>query len=691
MVAFANRDAPSDGKRKAVNGWTAAVLAVPAKETRTSLNSVRISGSPSKTVSPLLARGGQIEAVRASQGRSNDEIATPIKAFLSSNITPRSSSRKARVDSISSTPNSTPNDTPSNSRPTSMINAGQKRKDSKQLLAANGPRGLITGELVSSLHKLSNVSGAPTGSPNGGLPQTTLQSLKPASPENLPMFFHASDIKASISSSRGTNLPNVPRNPQSSISANGDDLAGDQSYPESPSSLEETQPKFIYANGLPETEQVVLKSVSRATSTVSHASPIVNRSQQTQAPQKRATSPLKDMSKLRKTSTSKPSPRAYIPLAHNGIQKQELLSPNGSSPPQLSIGRRSSLKAATPSQPRHAKASSVSSLGSRTNRRSSTAFSEIQLSPTSSHPTQAVETTRSPPEYYQKRHTAVEVPPLITTNPSALTRSPELCPTGVKSPIRIQSTENKVEQLNALAANARRERKVLDLEISNSSLLAINRTLEREMRKQTAELRRYRRLTSAGRISIAPSNRSTSSRISSLTSTDLGSESEEDTIDENTEPTFSSEEDESSVPTTPLSPTSQAARAAQQRKRDAKRLHLDLARHQQLLMDSQRMNQSLKRCLGRTEDLIAEGRKALAYRVIVGDVSAGGRVLTPDEMEVQLARGSGLLSPGLERSDYPWDAIDPEAGGEGDEGAPPLDGSVEAEGLQAGVSSIQLA
>lgn len=69
--------------------------------------------------------------------------------------------------------------------------------------------------------------------------------------------------------------------------------------------------------------------------------------------------------------------------------------------------------------------------------------------------------------------------------------------------------------MNELAANARRERKVLDLEISNSSLLAINRTLEREMRKQTAELRRFRRLSCSGRLSVAPS-RSASGKMSML-------------------------------------------------------------------------------------------------------------------------------------------------------------------------------
>ncbi|MCJ1285982.1 hypothetical protein MMC26_005324 [Xylographa opegraphella] len=678
MVAFANRDATSDGNRKAVNGRPTAVLAVPAWETRTSMNSSRLVGPPAKVVSPLLARAGQVEAARTSQGRPNDEIATPIKAFLSSNITPRSSSRKARVDSTSSTPNSTPNGTPSNSRPTSMISGGEKRADTRQLAAGNGLRGPISGDSVAALHRPYNVSGTHTLSPNGGLPQTTLQFHKPASPENLPMFFHASDAKASLSSSRGTNVTKMPRKPQSSTSENGDDLAADQSYPNSPSPLEETQPKFVYANGTPEIGQVVLKPASRATSTVSRTSSNFNRPQQGQTQQKRATSPLKDVSVSRRISTSKASPRAYISLAHNGTQKQEPLSPKGSSPPQLSIGRRSSLKAAALPPSRHSKASSVSSLNSITNRRSSMAFSEIQLSTTSSHPSQGLETTRSPPEHAQKRQIAVEIPSATIIDSASLTQSPELCPTGVKSPVRLQGTENKIEQLNVLAANARRERKVLDLEISNSSLLAINRTLEREMRKQTAELRRYRRLTSAGRLSIAPSSRSTSSRISSLRDMELGSDSEEDTMDENTEPIFSSDEDESSVPTTPLSPTSQAVRAAQQRRRDEKRLHLDLSRHQQLLMDSQRMNQSLKRCLSRTEDLISEGKKALAYRAIVSDLSAGGRVLTPDEMDIELPGGSGLLSPGLERSDYPWESIGAEGGGVGNENRPPLDGTAGA-------------
>jgi hypothetical protein len=59
-------------------------------------------------------------------------------------------------------------------------------------------------------------------------------------------------------------------------------------------------------------------------------------------------------------------------------------------------------------------------------------------------------------------------------------------------------------QATELVANARRERKVQDLEITNASLEAINRTLERQLRKQTAELRRYQRLSRSGRLSLGP-------------------------------------------------------------------------------------------------------------------------------------------------------------------------------------------
>lgn len=207
---------------------------------------------------------------------------------------------------------------------------------------------------------------------------------------------------------------------------------------------------------------------------------------------------------------------------------------------------------------------------------------------------------------------------------------------------------HSLERMNELAANARRERKVLDLEITNSSLAAINRTLEREMRKQTAELRRYRRLSRSGRLSIATSaSIRTSTGLSTIDGdedestaqlSDLGEEGSDEASD------FDSSED--SIDDGSLDPEALAASDLRHRKRDEKRLQLDLSKHQQLLIDSQKLNESLKRCLGWTESLISEGKKALEYSVRVSDVELGGRVLVVDDAEeTEGARRGGALLP----------------------------------------------
>jgi len=91
--------------------------------------------------------------------------------------------------------------------------------------------------------------------------------------------------------------------------------------------------------------------------------------------------------------------------------------------------------------------------------------------------------------------------------------------------------------------------------------------------------------------------------------------------------------------------------------KDEKRLQLDLAKHQELLLDSQKMNQSIKRCLALTEDLTIEGRKALDYRVYVSDVELGGRVLEPDELEDHEVDPALLCQPSEERMSTAWEEI----------------------------------
>ncbi|KAL4869574.1 hypothetical protein BDV12DRAFT_167628 [Aspergillus spectabilis] len=206
---------------------------------------------------------------------------------------------------------------------------------------------------------------------------------------------------------------------------------------------------------------------------------------------------------------------------------------------------------------------------------------------------------------------------------------------GMQSPVKSDHAGSSGPVLNA-----RVERKILDLEISNSSLLAINKTLEREMRKQNAELRRFRRLSRAGRLSVAPS-RSVSNTLSITSEIDeggseLSSNQSHDDISEMSD-------EESMLDESSLEPDSIADDDSRQRNKDEKRFLIDLAKHQELLADSQKMNQSLKRCLGWTEELIKEAKKALEYNVHVNDIQLGGRVLSPDEYQDGEA-GKGLLA-----------------------------------------------
>lgn len=87
---------------------------------------------------------------------------------------------------------------------------------------------------------------------------------------------------------------------------------------------------------------------------------------------------------------------------------------------------------------------------------------------------------------------------------------------------------------------------------------------------------------------------------------------------------------------------------------------LDLSAQRTLLQDSQKLNQALKRCLGRTDELIADGKKALEYKVDTNDLAVPGpRVLAPEDRDDGgLELGRGLLSPGLEeRGENPWERI----------------------------------
>ncbi|KAK5082764.1 hypothetical protein LTS08_007447 [Lithohypha guttulata] len=217
------------------------------------------------------------------------------------------------------------------------------------------------------------------------------------------------------------------------------------------------------------------------------------------------------------------------------------------------------------------------------------------------------------------------------------------------------------EQLEA-AANARRERKVLDLEISNSSLLAINKTLEKELKKQNNELRRFRRLSRSGRLSLIPTATNRVISGASMSTLSTLDEVNNDASHLSFSPTASepgSHAGEDDFLSDDDSSFTESSDVIRRRARDEKKLMLDLQRHQQLLLDSQKLTQSIQRCLNFTDELIKDGTKALAYQVEEKDVQLGGRVLSQDNDEAlsevdfdgyqqsMIMPGQGLLSPAV--------------------------------------------
>jgi hypothetical protein len=226
-------------------------------------------------------------------------------------------------------------------------------------------------------------------------------------------------------------------------------------------------------------------------------------------------------------------------------------------------------------------------------------------------PTSAPPTARIHPQYPSSNTTLDELRPnSSTSNQSQPTSVALSSPQSPNPPCQAQ------QQFAEAAANARRERKVLDLEISNSSLLAVNRQLEREMRRQKAQLRRLRRLSRAGRLTsvgstMAPHDDADVLQEENELLEEFNSGISESEGDEDPDSSMSEE----SLAESQLSNTSTPHREAARLKKDEKRLKLDLTKHRQLLIDSQKMNQSIKRCMLISEEMIAEGRRALEYRV----------------------------------------------------------------------------
>ncbi|KAI0473592.1 hypothetical protein GGR56DRAFT_538859 [Xylariaceae sp. FL0804] len=522
---------------------------------------------------------------RSSLHEDTSAVLTP---HLPTNVTPRSGSRQSRVDSANSTPNGTPN--------AERIEPGFSFSTTPQ-------------EADSTRRTLVTFGGVNPDSRYYGRQEVQQQ------PES--KFFHASEVKNARP--LGLSKPAPPRPTLSKAPtffyANGstvetkhDDPAALRPVLGATTSQDSLSSRFLYANGAPELRPGPPSrgpgSVTSSTSRPASAHPVTSH-------------PLaqRPVSPVKTSSQPQPSLNTNFPSVSGVRPQMPSPPPLRPSPPEL---RRSSI--GTSRSGGHSRSSSLSNPMASP---ASELFPAAQIAPRPA-PLSLASILQAAEEFGENEEENEE--------PS----SPDESRSALHSPTK--STHSTFEPISELVANARRERKVQDLQIRNASLEAINRTLERQLRKQSAELRRFRRLSRAGRLSLAsttPASRVTSAALSEQQSLGLGlselgeEDSEWNSEDELGDDSFS---DTDSLPSS-ASPRDIEERDAKHRLRDEQRLQLDLSKHQELLKDSQKINQSIKRCLDFTDELINEGKKALNYNVRVSDVKLGGRVLDPLDEE----------------------------------------------------------
>ncbi|OKL63169.1 hypothetical protein UA08_01233 [Talaromyces atroroseus] len=591
---------PSANSEKQNNG-------IHAKPFTPSLSAAfRTTAKSSLPLTPRLAHVGGYQTPKKSNASDTasplplprEDATTPDSTYLGTNITPRSGPRVSRRDGNAPSPETTPAAMYSGSqisRPTLPVSTGYARPE----------RSPVRGNPRSEAAKSTTSKG--TAADGLGLrassrPQSSSESLGLSSSK----FFHADDAHSSVGSYEAEPRPRTHSKPAQTST-------------------------FLYADGSHDrdsrSDDANKIAPSKRRSTGSSRHPVGAKSPPVLSPRLRAAQLVDYNSRSSSEGGLQPSPHIEETFTHNTSVSHDNSSPGPTPSPKL------------PSLPSHRKSCSVDS----TTNIPSPHVTSRRVTPISSSPF---------------------LPEALSSPPNSLPHSPHIPPNPLiqltdhrDAPLTVPQSPIKLEGPNAFgdgAVNARTERKVLDLEISNSSLLAINRTLERELRKQNAELRRFRRLSRSGRLSITTSVRSTSGAGLSVVS-ENEDVSELSSIYSNDELSEESDQDSFADDGT-ISPNSLAENDPRHRVDDEKRFMLDLAKHQELLIDSQKLNQSLKRCIGWTEELIKEGKKALEYNVHVNDIEIGGRVLAPDELEEELGRGRGLLSPAAEvKEDFNFD------------------------------------
>jgi hypothetical protein len=582
---------------------------MPAKPFKPSLSAAfRTANKPSYPLTPRLAPAGGYQTPkktnptdnapllppkREDATNANTTITTPVSTPLSSNVTPRSGPRVSRRDG--------PIPSPENNTPVAILAGPQLPRPSLPVATAyaRSERSPVRGGLRLEAAKPTIAKSVLSDASNlraPALPHSSSESLGGS-----PRFFRAGDARSSAGSSEAETRPASFSKPLQAST-------------------------FLYADGTldkgSQSDDLSRPGSTKRRSTGS-SSRLPPKGLAMLSPRLRTAQLVDSASRSSSESNLQPSPN----IEENREPRLSI------SPSVVSPGPSQK----DPSRPSHQKSCSLDSTTQLISPRASTR----RVTPISSPPLLA-DVLAATPE--QPSHPSPQIVTNVLMEPVPNRESPYTVP---QSPV-------KLEGPNAFgdgALNARTERKILDLEISNSSLLAINRTLERELRKQNTELRRFRRLSRSGRLSMTASVRSISGGALSIVS-ESGDMSEFSSAHSNDELSEESDNDSFADDGT-NSPNSLADHDARHRVSDEKRFMLDIAKHQELLVDSQKLNQSLKRCLGLTEELINEGKKALEYNVHVSDIDVGGRVLAPEEIAEELAGGRGLLSPATEMDEAP--------------------------------------
>jgi hypothetical protein len=597
----------------------------------------------------------------------------PLASPLNGNVTTRSGPRNSRIGTESP---ATPGGSKGNM--SGRMRAGSISESLKRSPGNGGGRvGLGISSPGANLTASTRPTNAVVSTPS--LPSTAARQVATKSERGVsPQFFRAGQVRAKLDTQEVVERPKLGPKASTFFYAIGSTSASSvKTEPARANSFgtsTDDDKKFFHANDAPVTLSQPAPGPMRPTLSKKHSSASM-------------TSPVTRSPDLQQASRSKARARAPSPLKDTPLnsrstrpispQRQLNMNSTSSNDVRNKLDRRKSIgsNVSVKLQPDHKKSASTSIFNLNLTPIRNTISPKpitpprlgLRVNPQAKIMAENTCSINLPDFPASPESVSPQSTSLTSTNTIATSDTDCSEPIRLQSPIKMKSpttlapqhqpsaqspkttTQTPLQRQAELAAAARRERKVLDLEISNSSLLAINKTLEREMRKQSAELRRFRRLSRSGRLSLATGDSLRSASGASGLSTlnedpeDMDDPDPDDIPDGlndlDASSDFSDDELESTVSTSSsLNPASASSlspksRTLRRRHRDEKRLLLDLSKHQQLLIDSQKLNQSIRRCVGWTEEMIREGQKALQYRVEIGDVPLGGRVLREDDDE----------------------------------------------------------